>query len=494
MLKRYLHILVLLFASVMSVVTPVTAYAQALPINTTADIGKTVGQTILTKLKYMGWAANDARYIATLPAIESQVSTIALSVVGGGASAVGATATAPAWLTIAASLAIGYGVSLAIDQWYPDLPQPTALPNPQIQITQGVGSMPNIQTIQVITVPNPITTATSPIAQGDCWDVGVAGVCGIAASFNYLNSSANPSNSNGSGSIYSNVTVDSPRYYMGFKSGTTPQIIGRANVSFTHTYCSWPDVWPNCPNGMQRQESIDASQDGSLACPTGTSFPAYHVGFNAPSNCIPDPATTRTDVVTLPVDQYAAGLANQPIGNAPVNPALIASLADQAWRQAAMQPNYKGVPYQQPVSPWDVDIAFQPQNNPTQLPYPTVNDLLKPAVTTSASVSLNPAPSASTGDAAKVDLGPDPGIPQPTLEATPTAAMILAPILSLMPDLRSFAVPAHQSICPTPSMDLFGRHIVMDSHCAVTEAAKSTLQSVMAFVWVATAMFIILRA
>jgi hypothetical protein len=64
----------------------------------------------------------------------------------------------------------------------------------------------------------------------------------------------------------------------------------------------------------------------------------------------------------------------------------------------------------------------------------------------------NPAASAPL-----VNLGSDPGIGSPSLEATPTGAQILQPLTQLMPDLKNFQVPAHQAVCPKPSFDLFGK-------------------------------------
>ena len=80
------------------------------------------------------------------------------------------------------------------------------------------------------------------------------------------------------------------------------------------------------------------------------------------------------------------------------------------------------------------------------------------------------------------------------LEPTPTARQILQPLLDLFPDFRSFVVPSHQATCPKPTFNVFGKQVVMDAHCTISEEQRSALYAVMAAVWAMTAAFIILRA
>ena len=83
---------------------------------------------------------------------------------------------------------------------------------------------------------------------------------------------------------------------------------------------------------------------------------------------------------------------------------------------------------------------------------------------------------------------------EPSINNTPTAQQIFAPLTGLMPTLKNFVVPSHQSTCPTPQFDMFGRSILMDGHCKVLEPVRPTLFSVMAFVWLMVGTVIILRA
>ena len=72
--------------------------------------------------------------------------------------------------------------------------------------------------------------------------------------------------------------------------------------------------------------------------------------------------------------------------------------------------------------------------------------------------------------------------------------MILAPLLNLLPDFKRFTTPQHQAICPKPEFNLFGKVIVMDSHCAIAEGQRQALYLIMTVVWVAVAVLIVLSA
>jgi hypothetical protein len=204
-----------------------------------------------------------------------------------------------------------------------------------------------------------------------------------------------------------------------------------------------------------------------------------------------------------------------------LSPDALARIVDAAWSRAASQPGYQGLPYSatQPVTPAEVS-TWQNENPGLN---PTLGDLLVPAVapgtvsvpiSPDVSVSPNPSPNPDPGTGGdptpapagttnvnvvnvptvRVDWGADPGIGTPSLEQTPSASAILTPLLNLMPALRNFAVPAHNSVCPKPSFSMFGKQIVMDTHCAVLDDVKPTLYAVMAFVWLMLGAIIILRA
>lgn len=193
--------------------------------------------------------------------------------------------------------------------------------------------------------------------------------------------------------------------------------------------------------------------------------------------------------------------------NKPLNPQLVAAVANQLWRQAAAVPGYQGIPY--PMSNPITAAEAQTWQTANASTWPTVSDFVSPISTADpGAYSLPVDPKASTVTPAtganpgtsnastqpQINLGSDPGIGQPTLEATPTAAQILAPILGLLPDLRSFNAGTHTSVCPRSTLSLFGQTQTMESHCTLLDNNKAVIQAAMAVSWALLALFIILSA
>lgn len=188
----------------------------------------------------------------------------------------------------------------------------------------------------------------------------------------------------------------------------------------------------------------------------------------------------------------------------PVNPKIIADIANQAWQKASSQPGYQGLPYSynDPITVGDVE-AWR-ASNPSS--YPTVGDAVSSAVNpstgtvpiTSPGQGANPTPGIPTAPegSPQLDLGIDPGIGAPSLENTPTGAQVLAPITGLMPDLRNFQVPSHQGECPKPEfyLDILRTTVRMDAHCTLFEEARGAVYNGSLLAWVLAAILIILSA
>lgn len=206
------------------------------------------------------------------------------------------------------------------------------------------------------------------------------------------------------------------------------------------------------------------------------------------------PQTTPYQPTMKHVDALPADIPDAAMDD-PVSNVMLADAANAAWANAEEAP----LPWSasDPITP--ADVADWAAANPSQVP--TVADFFAPVAGASdSSVSLplpsgSPNPSTSTpGTGQSVDLGVDPNTPPPTLEQAPTAQMILAPILNLLPDFRSFSVPAHASQCPQPSFTALDRTYVIDSHCALIDQHKGVIEVAMLLVWTLTALFITLRA
>lgn len=189
---------------------------------------------------------------------------------------------------------------------------------------------------------------------------------------------------------------------------------------------------------------------------------------------------------------------------APLNPKVLADIANQAWLHASNTPNYQGLPYSYSDPVTVADVEAWRASNPSS--YPSVGDALASAVNpstgsvpvTTPSLGVNPTPGIPTAPEGtpKLDFGIDPGIGSPTLESTPTGAQILAPITGLMPDLKNFQVPSHQGECPKPVFDISVLHtrVTMDAHCTLFEGVRGPLYNGSLVAWLIAALFIVLSA
>lgn len=206
-----------------------------------------------------------------------------------------------------------------------------------------------------------------------------------------------------------------------------------------------------------------------------------------------------------------------------VSPQVVAQIADAAWRNAAAQPGYQGQPYAASNPVTDQDVNTWTQAHPNDVT--KVDDLLRPATNASVypdgvpiavtlvatqlstpnsggdvnvintpNVNVVNTPNVNIVNTVKVDFGTDPGVADPTLESVPTGAQILQPLTGLFPELRSFQTPIHSGACPKPVFDVFGKSIIMDSHCTIAEQHRAALAAVMAAVWMLVGLFILLSA
>ena len=172
------------------------------------------------------------------------------------------------------------------------------------------------------------------------------------------------------------------------------------------------------------------------------------------------------------------------------------------------RPGYDGLPYPQSDPLTSADATPWIQANPELAP--TVRDFVSPNPSPSSSgnpwsLPANPtapntnpaAPNQNTTNPGAenpvANLGPDPGIGAPTLEAIPTAQQIVQPILDIGADLRGYRPPSHAGECPRPTIELYGTH-VLDAHCALIDDNKAIIQAAMMLAWALMALFIVLAA
>lgn len=425
---------------------PIVANAQA-PSKMQAVTGGVIVQVAAQR----GFAANDPRMYGTLYAIGKATASTAATVATGALVA----GTSPAWgsilLAAAASAAVGYAVNVAIDGTVKWIFSPGDFP-----ITQ--------------TVPGQAQPASSV-------DYGAAFVpaSGTAGCFSISMSG-----------FFSSCVLEGQR---------DPFWDVSANRASNASICV-PAGTPAPCNQVRQYGELNVANINKYLFDSG-----YH-----DQNGTVGSSNSSTPVTTSNLNFSQAVAAIPPASlNVPADNAAIALILNQMWQQAASQPGYAGIPYSMSSPITAGDVAAWQSANPNS--YPTVGDMVAPvsnpstgfapASSSDASPAVNPTPTGSTNAAAsqpQVNLGVDPNIGAPTLEAAPSASQIISPISSAVAPFKSFVVPSHISECPKPVFSVFDHTYLMDGHCTIFEQNRQNLYAAMLLVWTLIALFIILSA
>lgn len=425
-------------------------FASAAPAYS-AKMGQAISGVMEHKAIQRGFAANDPRFGAAVSATAAVLTTAATGFV--------AAAGAPLWVTIGLGALAAGAVSLALDaavSWYFNA-------DGTVTYAGSTGSAANYGQL---------------VQGGEFW------------------SKCSQSWGDPAGCYPAGTPLGSARgYWMDLTWGSGSY----QNWGPSPDTCEFVNGGAQCWASGNKQNTLSSHwlhQNSPYGCGPNQAYKGTCIGLADPD------APPAGDVTKTP--ELAADDLTTEQKAAPVNPQIIADTVNQAWQQAAAQPGYQGLPYSytDPVTASDVE-AWRAANPSS---YPTVGDAVSPAINPSTgSVSL-PQPGTGTGTqpgiptapegSPQLDLGLDPGIGAPNLEATPTGAQILAPITALFPDLRNFQVPAHQSECPRPVFDLavIGKQVQMDAHCSLSEDVRGPLYNASLLGWVLAALFIVLSA
>jgi len=454
---------------------PGVAWATANP----ANVGTTMGRLVDSKAAALGFGSTDPRVAATRSAISAEahslledvIANTELSTISSATeSALASTAAATSWA--AAGLFAGVGALMG------GLPQPLADGSVDQWTVNSDGS------VTISGNPHVVGGSVSPfpplVVGGSAWCVYQ--VCGSSAQ---AAAQAYAQDANAGGAAYDWV-VDS----------CTAVTSASASCTF--------DLEDKSTGVVESTTSIGPGLSGSAwsqsACSSGMWHDSGCMAYVAPP---PTPVETQT----LPLDQAIADLPASD-EDMPVGSPWMADLTDSLWQQAASQAGYQGLPYpsDSPISSSDVGSiqSLDPSS------YPTVGDLVAPGAdgsstgsqtgSTSSPYGVSDPSAASTpaatnpGSGPEANLGPDPGIGLPTLESIPTAAQILAPLLNLLPDFRSYAVPAHTGTCPQPSFTWAGTTYTWTKHCELIEQNRSLIYGAFVVVFSLAAALIVLTA
>jgi hypothetical protein len=449
------------------------AVAQALP--SANRYGQALSRLISNKAGSRGFAANDPRYGATTiatGAVATAIGAVAGGVIGG--------ATAPAWVTVAAGAVIATIAGTLID------------------IGIDAGAKWIFGSDGKITVPaRPPGPGTIPTVQGGGWyeigggDTYAAGADPAAV----LSRNFSASDAQGGNRIHAVIgcsgTGSAVLCTYSIADRATGQILSQATTNI-----------PYHPSGAPSSCSGVITSTGCIAAPTQPSG-------NPTVGTISDAAATLTPAQL----------------GSPASLDLLAGAANELWRQAALSPGYQGLPYDaaDPITAQDVQhmlaadpasyphvadaIEAMPTANPTPNPYSSTTPITtttpgqsgQTTTTTVLQPGANGAPSTTTVTTTttnnfNLDLGPNPGIGSPTLEDTPTIAAILGPLLNLMPELRGFQVPSHQSTCPTIAIigTKYG-DINDNTMCRSVEEKRSLISALAVIIWAWVAFRVFMR-
>jgi hypothetical protein len=462
-------VLYLLLACFIYVCAVVSAHAQTAVDPAYANMQRAMGGIISDATASRGYNATDPRTYSTLRAIGVSAASGAATA-GAGLLIAG---TAPAWGTVLAVAAVGgavsYGVSVGLDS----------------AVKWAFGS-----------------NASTPITVTNSGGLSSGGV--IAGSNCYQ--------------INGNYCSSTPQE-------AVTQLVLATTVFTDITTMNLTPTPPGTAynNGQRYSATISGHRSDQNPSNVYSNYSTYYVNFApAPITCPPGFVSVSGACVTSQLNKYthqAGGTQVVNLTNAiaaltaaqkqqAVSYEAMALMINENWKKAAAQPGYAGVPYSVTSPVTAQQVQKWAQSN--QSAYPTVNELtlpvsnsptgFTPSTTTSPTTPVNPATSTTSPTSTnsstqpETNLGPDPNITAPMLEPTPTAQMILSPLLSLMPDLKAYTVPGHTGACPTPTFDVFGKSILMNQHCTLFEQQRAALYTAGLLAFMLAAAFIVLSA
>lgn len=497
------------------------AYSQALPVAPVANfvMNRAIGGVLTRVAIARGFAANDPRIAATLVGAGTAITgvNVASTIAGVGFAVAGA----PVWLTVAAGLgvlAIGSAIvaertsiklannALTIDAAGSIVKPPYTTPTPitydawgnELKAGVSIYRLPECFPSQACYVYPPLPSGTIPYRRDPYYSDSKVGPVAL---------------------VYWNLRELIDKYWA---------------VPVNHVTLSYPTMiytdtlkwviephFEQAANGVSRLVGVSSYERTcdfpvDLCAALTKDYPPEGGNYSTmgPKTKLWDSDTDKVIVATSerPISYNNLDAAIPAIPSSSLTeklePDTLAKLADQAWMKAAAQPGYQGLPYSatQPVT--TTDVASWQTQNPANAP--TIGDLLTPANNPgSAAVPISvtvvadtPTPNPNPGaiqnvnvvNVPKIDLGPDPNIASPTLETVPHAIVILSPIIGLFPELRNYKTPQHAGECPKPVFDIFGKTLIMDSHCSIAEQHRAAIGAVMVTVWILVGLLILLSA
>lgn len=479
------------------------AYAQALPATPVANfvVNRAVGGIITRVAAARGFAANDPRILTTMNAAGAQLSVVntAATVAGVGFAIAGA----PVWLGIAASLGV-----LAVG---------AAIVAGNTTISMDAGKI-------TIAQPLPAGPAYAPVATTSTngWSLAAAEGVPVYRTSTCLSNDAWCSAFPTRPTTTANFTYSAGTVVL--MAATLAQLDRHANLTKSYSYPQFGENWTVSHYWVPNADGTDSSlfrraagQEYVYDSATGSYMLKPFDRSQATSSYISvSPASKPLVSSSLNTIYPSIGAA---AAAEPVPDSTLAKLVDQAWKNAAAQPGYEGLPYTavNPVTAAEV----QPWTAANPQAVPKIADLLTPAsnpntqvvpISPTVTVGTSPTPTPTptpTGTAdvnvvntpnvnvtnqISVDLGPNPNTAAPGVPTPPTAQVIFQPFLDLVAPLINYQPPALAGECPRPVFHILGNEITMSSHCDIAENNRGAIQSIMLVVFLIGAVTIVFSA
>lgn len=499
-MKRILAVFVLMLAVSALVYTEVQAQALQLAKPFTGKVNKAIASTLGKRMNTLGFAANDPIYGATLAAAET---VVAGSIAAGSVAAtVAAVGSAPVWLSVALGIGAAYEIyDFSVGQFEVKADSSTQ----RVSLASGtIYKAPPLPAVYA-----PVYTEITTDLPYDYADPGVGNrvaypndqkICAVAGAA-VLCGNTVADIENQAFIRYVNGLVPQYNYNNGTESKVLTSNVPGVSSGPTKVVCTLSPI--NCPEAIRYNYSRSFTTNYTLTYylpPPAESFDVSTVTsysfsvFNNPNYVDTSKAYTLNDAAAKFQDSDLSTVAD---------PELLAAIANKLWQQAAQQPDYEGVPYDNasPITAEDIlaDIALG------LYPHPTIYDLLSlpsPDATTAPQLDPEavPVPATSPDGASTVDLGPDPNIAPPVLEEAPSGVDIVTYVIGLLPSFSSFTMPPRcldtggVCECTAPQFEFYDNQYSLQSMCDLLEEQRFPLSSIFSALWGIFSLTLVLRA
>ena len=411
-------------------------------------VGGAVASGIQQSLVRRGFAIHDPRVYQTIMAIGNRVPALAAAA-GTGANWIGMVGRLSPWITV--GVLVYQGIS-----WYID--------------SSG--------NVTARTDAAGVPTSGGTTVGGACYLVLGGSYCGSTPEEALLTHIL-------SSTVYTDLTT----------INLSPEPLGSSAYNAGRRYTSTiAGHRNNEPNTIWPSASTYYIHTGTaqVTCPGGFVANGPLCVPNQLGKYIPQPGTG-----TAVLPQTAYNNLPQSAKDAALSPELAADTANRIWRDAASQPDYRGVPWSSNDPVLAPDFNPHKTNHPAD--WPKTSDLNSPVPTSPTPITspeTNPNLITPPASATKIDLGPDPGTVAPTLEEPPSE--LFKPIQDLLQPWTSWEVPSHSGQCPTwqasPSISGHVFAIDLSYHCTFAEQYRSMILAASLACWILMAAFIILSA